>query len=759
MSVGAIYGGKYFLLKKLAAGGMGEVFLARQQGVGGFEKILVIKRILSHLTDNNEYVEAFLTEARLQARMGHSSIAQIFDLGQAEDGSFYLAMEFIHGKSLVETITRCRNMKKPMPPELVAQVLERAADGLSYAHNLTDNAGRSMNIIHRDISPHNVLISYTGETKLIDFGIAKSEINSVKTETGTIKGKFFYMSPEQSAAKPLDKRSDIFSLGIVLYECLTGENPFMRQNVVLSLEAIQKWDPPPPSSVDPALAPFDAIVARALAKDREQRYQDAADMKDDLARVRLSGELPQSMERLGPFMMRIFREKYEAETRILQDTDSASVHALGTANVRQPTPPPARISTNRRRAPAVAQAQAAGAEGDGDLLDSTMPPRRSAHPPRRATGHMRAAQLDGDPTLPPRYPAYRRDLSDPGADEEFGPTALRDSAPPSRRRHTTATPRPAPQGQYAFDEDDDDAVTVAQSPAMGAHPAPAIDADPTAQSIPAPPKKSGGARAMLMLVLLAAAGAGGWYFLAGPGKGTLPISVAALGELVAEPPPAAPPEPIPLAPEEPVAAGPTAVVADPAPEQAVDGDLEEEKRKAEEEMRRAQELARAEEERREAEARKAADARRRAEAAKRPRREEKKAATEVKLAAAGKSREAKSEPASVKSYGSLLVRARPAASLRYQGRKVAGAKVELTSPTGSIQVGGAGSPFQVDLGYDAQSLTVNSEPWAIVYVNGVSKGKTPVRGLKLSEGKVSMALKTPGVEQALELTVLYVKPQ
>ncbi|MFN7133225.1 MAG: serine/threonine protein kinase, partial [Myxococcales bacterium] len=328
MSVGAIYGGKYFLLKKLAAGGMGEVFLARQQGPAGFEKILVIKRILNHLTDNNDYVEAFLTEARLQARMSHSSIVSIFDLGQAEDGSFYLAMEFIHGKSLVETITRAKNMKKQLPPDLAALILERAADGLSYAHNLTDNAGRSMNIIHRDISPHNVLISYTGDIKLIDFGIAKSEINSVKTETGTIKGKFFYMSPEQSAAKPLDKRSDIFSLGIVLYETLTGDNPFMRGNVVLALEAIQKWDPPPPSSIDPALAPFDPIVAKALAKDREQRYQDAADLKDDLARVRALGVLPPSPERLGPFMMRIFREKYEAETRILQDTDSASVASV-----------------------------------------------------------------------------------------------------------------------------------------------------------------------------------------------------------------------------------------------------------------------------------------------------------------------------------------------------------------------------------------------------------------------------------------------
>src|SRR5258708_11227269 len=168
-------------------------------------------------------------------------------------------------------------------------------------------SGRSLNLVHRDLNPQNVLISYTGDVKIIDFGIAKSEMSTVKTEAGMIKGKFVYMSPEQSLAKRLDKRSDIFPIGITLYQMLTGINPFHKNNIVLTLEAVQRYEPPPPSEYDPSYAPFDPIVAKALTKDRDRRYSDASEMMDDLPRI----APPRAPERRRQFMPPIFRAQGE----------------------------------------------------------------------------------------------------------------------------------------------------------------------------------------------------------------------------------------------------------------------------------------------------------------------------------------------------------------------------------------------------------------------------------------------------------------
>jgi eukaryotic-like serine/threonine-protein kinase len=318
------YFGKYFLMKKLAAGGMGEVFLAKQQGPAGFQKMLVVKKILSHLTESKEFVEAFLGEARLAAQMNHRNIVQVFELGQ-QSGAYFIAMEYVQGKSLRDLIDTAMRRKEKIPAELCRSLAEQICDGASYAHNLTDMAGRSLNLVHRDLNPQNVLISYGGDVKIIDFGIAKSELSTVKTEAGMIKGKFVYMSPEQSLAKKLDKRSDIFAIGISLYEMLTGINPFQKNNIVLTLEAIQRYEPPPPSEYDPGYAPFDPIISNALAKDRDRRYSDAGEMQDDLRRV----VLPRPPERLGQFISRLFRAQLEEEQKLLFDSDRARLTGAG----------------------------------------------------------------------------------------------------------------------------------------------------------------------------------------------------------------------------------------------------------------------------------------------------------------------------------------------------------------------------------------------------------------------------------------------
>src|SRR5438874_7297392 len=387
--VGGYYG-KYFLLKKMAAGGMGEIFLAKQQGPAGFQKILVVKKILAHLTENKEFIEAFLGEARLAAQMNHRNVVQVFELGE-ENGAYFIAMEYVAGKSLRDVIDAAVKRKEKMPAELARQICEMICDGASYAHNLTDMMGRSLNLVHRDLNPQNVLIAYTGDVKIIDFGIAKSELSTVKTEAGMIKGKFVYMSPEQSLAKKLDKRSDLFAIGISIYEMLTGINPFHKNNIVLTLEAIQRYQPPPLSEYDPGYAPFDPIIASALAKDRDRRYSDACEMQDDLRRV----VLPRPPERLGQFMSRLFRAQLEEEQKLMFDSDRARLTGAGPRRTPPRATPPESAATvpdmaasaggtqflpnAADRGNALAQAAAGGPDEAGDTLidtDGGGPPER-----------------------------------------------------------------------------------------------------------------------------------------------------------------------------------------------------------------------------------------------------------------------------------------------------------------------------------------------------------------------------------------------
>jgi serine/threonine-protein kinase len=407
--------GKYFLMKKLAAGGMGEVFLARQQGPAGFQKVLVVKKILAHLTESKEFVEAFLGEARLAAQMNHRNIVQVFELGQ-QDGAYFIAMEYVQGKSLRDLIDASVRRKERVPAELCRSLAEQICDGASYAHNLTDMAGRSLNLVHRDLNPQNVLISYGGDVKIIDFGIAKSELSTVKTEAGMIKGKFVYMSPEQSLAKKLDKRSDIFAIGISLYEMLTGVNPFHKNNIVLTLEAVQRYEPPPPSEYDPGYAPFDPIISRALAKDRDRRYSDAAEMQDDLRRV----VVPRPAERLGPFMSRIFRAQLEEEQQLLVDSDKARLMGGGAARRTPPkaTPTRAPASSSATTVPDGGPAE----DGGGTLLLPNAKAAKAAAPP--------PSKPAPAPPPPARAPAP---VQAPAQPEEAGDTLIDASdGPPPR---------------------------------------------------------------------------------------------------------------------------------------------------------------------------------------------------------------------------------------------------------------------------------------------------------------------------------------
>jgi serine/threonine protein kinase len=231
--------GRYLLESRIAAGGMGEVYLARMAGAGGFEKRVVIKRVLPHLSESKEFVDRFLDEGRLVVQLNHSNIAQILDMGEV-DGQYFMAIEYVDGLDLRSMIRQLRERKTPCPIEVALHVIGEVAKGLHYAHTRTSESGKSLGIIHRDVSPSNVVISRSGEVKLLDFGIAMAHERRVESVSGALHGKFVYMSPEQAAGRPLDPRSDLFSLGVVLYELLAGIRPFEGESDLRTLELIRE---------------------------------------------------------------------------------------------------------------------------------------------------------------------------------------------------------------------------------------------------------------------------------------------------------------------------------------------------------------------------------------------------------------------------------------------------------------------------------------------------------------------------------------
>ena len=284
--------GKYRLEQKIAIGGMAEIWLARQEGPAGFSKRLVIKRILPNLATDDKFVQMFLDEARVAALLEHPNIVRISDLGQVDD-SYFIAMEFIDGPDLDYLIVRTRQLSAHVPSVIAARLVADALNGLDYAHNFANEEGQPLGLVHRDISPHNVLISSTGVAKVCDFGVAKAATSKHQTQAGAVKGKFAYMSPEQIAAKPLDGRSDVFAMGIVLYELATGSPPFGDQGELMAVTAILTQQPTDPREfVQDFPAPLEQIIQKALAKNRDSRYASAREMQLDLERfIQATGQL------------------------------------------------------------------------------------------------------------------------------------------------------------------------------------------------------------------------------------------------------------------------------------------------------------------------------------------------------------------------------------------------------------------------------------------------------------------------------------
>jgi len=274
--------GNYFLLEKIAVGGMAELFKAQQRGVQGFQKIVAIKRILPHFSDNEDFVTMFIDEAKLAAQLTHPNIVQIFDLGKA-GSSYYIAMEYVNGRDLRTLLRKVREYGAPFPEQVAAFVVMKVAAALDYAHRKRGFDDRELKLVHRDISPQNVILSTEGAVKLVDFGIAKAASKASHTVAGALKGKLLYMSPEQATGQPLDNRSDLYSLGLVLFELLTGERCFQADSELGVLEKVRLGRISDLSMLNPNVSrEMAGIVSRALQKGVDHRYPSARFMERDL---------------------------------------------------------------------------------------------------------------------------------------------------------------------------------------------------------------------------------------------------------------------------------------------------------------------------------------------------------------------------------------------------------------------------------------------------------------------------------------------
>jgi serine/threonine protein kinase len=300
--------GKFQLIRRIATGGMAEIFLARAQAMHGFEKLVVLKRILPQHAESDDFIRMFLDEARLAATLHHPNIVQVYDIGE-DQGMYFFSMEYVQGQDLRKLVRAARRKQMPIPLEHILHIVMGIAGGLHHAHEKMGSDGSSMGIVHRDVSPSNVLVTYEGDIKIVDFGIAKAATAQVSTIAGTLKGKIPYMSPEQCRGEMVDRRSDIFSIGTLLWELTTGKRLFAGDNEFAILNRVAKGDVPLPSSIRPEYPPeLEQIVMRALQADPEHRYNNALDMQIDLEDFAREARLPVSSARMGRFMRELFEE-------------------------------------------------------------------------------------------------------------------------------------------------------------------------------------------------------------------------------------------------------------------------------------------------------------------------------------------------------------------------------------------------------------------------------------------------------------------
>lgn len=325
MNLPARLGDKYILLDTLGVGGMAEIFRGKLLGEEGFEKLIVIKKLLHQHNTNQELISHFIDEARLAALLEHENIASTYDFGNI-DGTYFIAMEYLFGKDLYTTMQKTASIKHPFPPEIALFIVDKICDAMEYAHNVHDLKNNPLNIIHRDLTPHNIFLTYDGKIKVIDFGIAKTRFHDHRTQVGIVKGKVSYMSPEQVAGDTLDNRSDIFSIGILLYEMLSGEKLYDGNTAEILSKALNAEFTPINDLVPSLPSEITAIVHKALQAEPEKRFQSCGQMQTALHAYLHSLDKQITVKTIRDFTINLFEKEYEQENRTTTEVIDKTVY-------------------------------------------------------------------------------------------------------------------------------------------------------------------------------------------------------------------------------------------------------------------------------------------------------------------------------------------------------------------------------------------------------------------------------------------------
>jgi len=434
--------GRYHLLDRIAFGGMAEIYRAKTFDAGGAPHLVAVKRVLAHLAEDDDFIQMLVDEAKIASVLRHLNIARVYEFARAH-GEYFIAMEHVDGKDMRTVLERCRTKKKPIPPEHAAYVSAEVGSALHAAHSAIDSRGRPLRIIHRDVSPSNIICSYAGEVKLCDFGIAKATLSRVTTKTGVIKGKVKYMSPEQALGRKLDHRSDVFSLGSCLYEMLTRIPPFTATNEMDLLIKVRDAKYRPVSEITPGIPhELEAITDRCLTRSRANRYQTAADAETDL-RAFLSKLMPSySRSHLGRFIRKMFATEIERELRMLEEyvldeevSDDVGESLMARDEGFEPPEVPFQPKPTSVSIVAVPEA-ASDFSGDSNFITRPKPERHDdihgAHTMILEPGRGRSAPrppAPRPPALPPPPKAPRPAVAVPPARSAFGDADDVHSAP------------------------------------------------------------------------------------------------------------------------------------------------------------------------------------------------------------------------------------------------------------------------------------------------------------------------------------------
>ncbi len=441
---------RYEILGRLAEGGMAEVLLARMHGPHGFERPVVLKRILPHLAPDKRIVDLFLDEARIISNLRHPNLINVQELGSNADG-LYIVMEYLEGESVAGLCRRLAIRNEDLPPTLAAHILAEACAGLHAAHEAKSQDGRPLELVHRDVSPQNIFVSYSGAVHVIDFGIATTTTRRSRTEAGTVRGKIEYLAPEQLRAVKLDRRTDVFALGIVLFELVSGRRAYRRASTAQTFQAILSEPPPQPSKVRPGTpAAVDALCARALAKEPADRFQTAAEMRRELLGFIRKQTVEDPGEHLGKVMQRLFADRIAEKAELLRRVrggDRVVVLPQAEVDVDVEMPTVAESPTN---------------------LAQTMPSRPDPTAPSAGAGRRIA------------WPSIAAALVLAGAVVGMGAMRLGSS-----RVHAEQAP-PPPAVEDAVRTPDLPAATVASPPPTGASPDPLASASSSQAAAPDP---------------------------------------------------------------------------------------------------------------------------------------------------------------------------------------------------------------------------------------------------------------------------------